>query len=86
MLAPHGKAVEPVEVVLVEIYPSAGYRCAGDEGASLPPADGSAVASLPRAQDKKLMEVKVPLVQVETRLRSMQVKRQANRRHSLVAL
>jgi hypothetical protein len=62
------------------------YQCAGDEAASPTPADESAVASLPRAQDEGPGEVKVSLMQVRTHLRSMQVKRQANRRHSLVAL
>ena len=78
------KAAEPAETETVAMFQLIGYQCAGDEAASPTPADESAVASLPRAQDEGPGEVKVSLMQVRTHLRSMQVKRQANRRHSLV--
>lgn len=86
MRAPHGKAVELAEAELAETFQPIGDPHADDEGASSPPADGSAAPNLPKGSDEGPMQVKVPLVQVGTHLRSMQVKRQANRRHSLVAL
>ncbi len=46
-----------------------GYQCAGDEAVLPPLADGSAVASLPTAQDEKPVEVS--LVQEEAHLRSI---------------
>ena len=86
MLVLRGKAVELKRTEPVKMVQPVGYRCAGDEAVSPPHADGSVVASLPRAPDEEPMEVKVLLVQVGTHLRSIQLKKQANRRHSLVVL
>jgi hypothetical protein len=82
VLAPHGKAVELMEVKSLKLVQPVGHRRAGDEEASSVPAGGSDAASLPRAQDEEPLGVKVPLVQVGTHLRSMKgVKRSANKRH-----
>lgn len=86
MRAPGGKAVELAEAELAEMFQPIGDQHADNEGASSPLADGSAAPNLPTGSDEMLMEVKVPLVQMGTHLRSMHVKRQANRQHSLVAL
>ena len=80
MLVLRGKTVELAEAEPMEPFQQVEHRRVGDEGASLPPVDGSDAASLPKAPDEKPMEVKVPLVQVRAPLRSMEVKRQANRR------
>ena len=81
MLVLHGKAVELVGTAPMEMVQPAGYRCVGNEAVSLPRADESVVASLPKVLDGKPMEVKGSLMQVGTHLRSMHVKRQASRRH-----
>jgi hypothetical protein len=80
VLAPCGKAVELRRTEPVEMVQPVRYRYAGDEAVSPTRADGSAVANLPRAPDEKPMEVKGPLGQVGTHLKSAHVKRQANRR------
>jgi hypothetical protein len=86
VLALHGKVAALVGTEPVEIVQPVGHRRAGDEGASPVLADGSGAASLPKALDEESVEGKIPLVREGAPLRSMQVKRQANRRHSLVAL
>ena len=86
MLVLHGKAVELAETEPVEPFQRVGHRRAGAEGVSPPRVDGSDAASLPRAPDEESVKGKNPLVQERTHLRPMHVKRQANRRHSLVAL
>jgi hypothetical protein len=55
-----------------------GPQPADDEEASLSPGDGSVAASLARGPDQEPMEVRVPLVEVGTHLRSRQVKGPAN--------
>lgn len=74
----HGKAVERVGTELVKAFQLLGHQPADDEGALPTPGDGSVAASLPRAQDEEPLEVKVPLMQVWTHLRLMNVKRPAN--------
>ncbi len=86
MLALPEKGVELAGTEPVELFQRVEHRRTDDEGASPTPADGSNAASLPRAPDEEPVEVKVPLVQQGTHLRSRSTKRQANRRHSLVAL
>lgn len=86
MHAPSEKAVELAKSELAEMFQPIGDQHADDEGASSPPVDGSAAPNLPTGSDEELMEVKASLVQVGTHQRSMQVKGQANRQHSLVAL
>jgi hypothetical protein len=86
VLAQRGRSVELAEIELVKLFQRVRHRHAGNEEVSSPPADGSAAANLPTRSDEELMAVKVSLVQVGTHLRSMAVKRQANRQHSPVAL
>jgi hypothetical protein len=73
------KRGEPAGAEPVERCQSRGRPRAGDQEASPTPADGSDAASLPKAQDEEL--VRVPLAQIGTHLRSMNVKRQANTLH-----
>jgi hypothetical protein len=86
VLVLHEKAVELAETEPVELFQREGYRHADDEGASPTRADESDTASLPKAQDGKPVDVKGVLMQGEAHLRLLQVKREANRRHSPVAL
>ena len=80
------KTVDLARTELGERRQPHGRQRAGAQGALPTPADGNAAASLPRAPDKEPMEEKVPLVQVETPLRSMNWKRQANTPHSRAEL
>ena len=76
-----GKAVERVGTAPMETFRPAGHRRGSNEAVSPPHADGSAVASLPRVPDEESVKGKIPLVQVGIHLRSMHVKKQANRQH-----
>ena len=75
MLVLHGKAVAQAEAGPVKLFQRVGYRHAGDEEASPTRADESDAASLPKALDGKLVDMKGLLMQAETHPRSAQVKR-----------
>ncbi len=86
MLVLHEKATGLAGTASMETVRPVGYQRAGNGAVSLTRADESDAASLPKALDGKQMDVKGLLMQGEAHLRSMQVKRQANRRRLLVAL
>lgn len=75
------RSVGPVEAEPVGPFQRVRYRHAGDEGVSLPRADESIAASLPKAQDGDSVKGELPLVQERTPLGPRNVKRRANKRH-----
>ncbi len=75
MLVLHGREAELAGIAPMEMVQPVGYRRAGNGAVSPTRADESDAASRPKALDGKPMDVKGLLMQVETHLRSKQVKR-----------